>query len=80
MRRICGVHGAQRMACVADRMVQDNQKRGLEELCRRSEQLEKLRRGRALCGVRYKPQQVQADRDDQIQMENGLHSAHSESR
>ena len=71
---------ARRMGCVPKRVVQDNQERRLEELCRRSEELEKLRRGRALCGVRYKPQQVQADRNDQIQMENGLHPAHPESR
>jgi hypothetical protein len=71
---------APRMGCVPKRVVQGNQERRLEALCRRSEELEKLRRGRALCGVRYKPQQVQADRNDQIQMENGLHPAHPESR
>jgi len=68
------------MGSISKRMVQDSQERGLEELCWRSEQLEKLRCGRALCGVRYKSQQVQADRNYQIQMENGLHPARSESR
>jgi HTH-type transcriptional regulator / antitoxin HigA len=42
--------------------------------------LEKLGRGRAFCSDRHKPQQVQADRNYKIQMENGLHPAHSESR
>ena len=71
---------AQRMERIPKRMAPNHQRRRLEEFCRRSEKLEELGRGGSLCGVRYKSQQVQADRDYQIQMENGLHPIHSESR
>jgi hypothetical protein len=71
---------AQRMGCIPKRMVQDNEECGLGRFCGRSEQLEELRRGGALCGVRRKPQQVQAYCDYQIQMENGLRPTHIESR
>ena len=54
-------------------MVQDNEGRRLEELCRRPEQLEKLRPSGTVCGLRHKPQQVQVDCDHKIGMENGLH-------
>jgi HTH-type transcriptional regulator/antitoxin HigA len=68
------------MGRIPKRVVQDNQERGLEKLCGPSEQLEKLGHGRALRGVRHKPQPEQADRHDKIQMESGLHPAHFESR
>ena len=51
---------------VFKRVVQDGEERRLEKLCRRSEQLEKLRLSWTFCGVRHKPQQVQVDCDDQI--------------
>lgn len=65
----------QRMGCVSQCLVQDHQRCRLEKLCRGSQQLEELRRGWALCGLRYKPQQVPADCDDQLHVENGLHPA-----
>lgn len=71
---------AQRMGRFAERMVQDCEERRLEELCRGSEQLEEFGRCGALCCVRCKPQQVQADRDHQIQVENDLYPSDSESR
>ncbi|MFZ3245134.1 MAG: hypothetical protein WA185_08665 [Candidatus Acidiferrales bacterium] len=67
------------MGRVAERLVQDNQERRLEEFRRRSKQLEKFGRSGAFCGVRYKPQQMQADCDDQVQVEHGLHLANPES-
>jgi hypothetical protein len=46
---------AQRMGSVTKRLVQDREERGLEKLCRGSEQLEELRCGGVLRGFRYKP-------------------------
>ena len=51
------------MGHVLKRMVQDNEGRRLEELCRRAERLETFRLSWTLCGVRHKPQQVQVGCD-----------------
>jgi len=75
-----GGRQAQRMERIPKRLVQDREKRGLEKFCRGSEQLEEFGCCGALCGFRHKPQQMQADRHHQIQVENGLHPADSESR
>src|SRR5690242_4479654 len=68
------------MECVAERVVQNSEERGLEEFRRGPKQLEKLGCGGAVRGVRYQPQQMQAHRDGQIQVEDGLHPADSEPR
>jgi hypothetical protein len=68
---------AHRMERISKRVVQDREKRGLEKLCGGSEQLEKFGCCRALRCFRCKPQSMQADYYDQIQVENGLHPAHS---